>query len=114
MSEELDLSRLAELQELLGTDLAGIVATLLAELDTAMTDIETGLAAGDLRQVAQAAHSARNSGVMIDAQPLLDALALLEAGARTGELAATRSAHGRLQTAWAPLRVRLAGAGRAD
>ena len=111
MSSELDLSRLAELQELLGADLSAIVATLLTELDTAIADIETGLAAGDLRQVAQGAHSARNSALMIDARPLLDALAHLEAGARAGELAATRTAHGELEMAWAPLRARLAGSG---
>ena len=107
MSDAFDLERLAELQELLGTELPAIVGTLLGQLDAAMSDLETGLATGDLNQVAHAAHSARNSALMIDAQPLLDALRHVETGARAHELAATRSAHGEIEATWAPLRAGL-------
>lgn len=107
MSPELDFRRLAELQELLGADVATIVATLLDELDRAIAEVDTGLADGDLHAVALAAHSARNSALMIDARPLLGALAALEAGARAPDPGQTRTARDALLQAWEPLRTEL-------
>ena len=104
MTAPLDLSRLTELQDLLGTDVSQIVSTLVAELDRAIDGVAKGLAGGDLDAVALAAHSARNSALMVDARPLLERLAELERSARRADLAATRDAEERLLVAWQPLR----------
>ncbi len=114
VTPELDLKRLAELQELLGTELPDIVATLVEELTTAFEAIDAGLAGDDLGATAMAAHAARNSALMIDAQPLLAHLAELESAARAHDMAGTIAAHGPLCVAWTQLRQRLelAAAGR--
>ena len=82
MNSEFDLGRLAELQRLLGTDLAAIVATLLTELSRALAEIDAALARDDLSAAALGAHAARNSALMIDARPLLGHLGELESSAR--------------------------------
>jgi hypothetical protein len=107
MDVELDLRRLAELQELLGTELAEIVATLIGELTRAMSGIDAGLDAGDLDAVALAAHAARNSALMIDARPMLDHLEALETSAREGEPEAATKANDRVRAGWPTLRERL-------
>jgi hypothetical protein len=104
VSSELDLGRLAELQELLGKQLSEIVATLLNELDRAVRDIDAGLAGSDLDAVALAAHAARNSALMIDAQPLLARLGELESCARRLDLTSATAAQQRVTEAWPPLR----------
>lgn len=104
---ELDLGRLAELPELLGTQLSEIVATLLAELDRALQDIDAALSNDDLGAVALAAHAARNSALMIDAQPLLARLGELESVARGRDMSSALAARQRLAEAWPPLRRRL-------
>ena len=63
--------------------------------------IEAGVAAGDLA-TALAAHAARNSALMLDAQPMLDALSETEAAARAPD-AAGRSRAATLRPAWAAL-----------
>jgi len=107
VESELDVSRLAELETLLGTELAAIVGTLLTELTSAVEGIERGLETGDLAQVASAAHAARNSALMIDAQPLLRVLSRLESCARNGEREGATAAAGRLRSVWPRLRLRL-------
>lgn len=109
---ELDLERLTELQGLLGTALPEIVSTLLSELHRAFADIDRALghdelAHDDLAAAALAAHAARNSALMIDARPVLGALAELEASARREDAAATLAANQRLHEAWPALRRRL-------
>jgi hypothetical protein len=107
VDSELDLNRLDELQQLLGTKRAAIVDTLVSELSAAMDDVATGLATGDLEAVAAAAHAARNSALMIDARPLLTGLGQLESCARHEDLAAALAANRRLRRAWPRLRRRL-------
>jgi HPt (histidine-containing phosphotransfer) domain-containing protein len=104
---ELDLTRLAELQQLLGTELPEIVATLLGELTSALSGIDAGLGAGDLGAVALAAHAARNSALMIDARQILGYLEELEVSARSGEPEAVSAANDRLRASWPALRTRL-------
>ncbi|MGZ4192246.1 MAG: Hpt domain-containing protein [Solirubrobacteraceae bacterium] len=104
---ELDLSRLSELEQLLGTERAAIVRTLVTELTTAVTRIDAGLEAGDLIEVAAAAHAARNSALMIDAQPLLRVLKQLETCARNDEPEGAGAARARLSRAWPRLRSKL-------
>lgn len=104
MSSQLDLGRLAELQELLGTQLSEIVATLLTELSRALQDIDAALAGRDLDAVALAAHAARNSALMVDAQPLLARLGELESCARRLDLTSALAAQERVTEAWPSLR----------
>ena len=107
MDCELDLERLAELQRLLGTGLPEIIATLVRELSTSLAATTQALETGDLDGAALAVHAARNSALMIDAQPLLDRLAELETCARAGDLAGSIAAHERLLQAWPSLQRRL-------
>jgi hypothetical protein len=107
VSSELDLGRLAELQDLLGAQLSEIVATLLNELGRALQDIDAALAGRDLDAVALGAHAARNSALMIDAQPLLARLGDLESCARRLDLTSALAAQQRVTEAWPPLRRRL-------
>ena len=107
MGGELDLSQLYELQRLLGTDVPQIVATLVRELGEAIAGIDSAIAAGDLRAAGLAAHSARNSALMIDARPLLRTLAELESCARQDGLTGARRAQSELAVQWPALRDRL-------
>jgi hypothetical protein len=107
MADELDLSRLAELEQLLDSDLPQIVATLVEELDRSLGAVATAVADGDLAAAALAAHAARNSGLMIDARSLLDGLDALESSARRADADGAREAHRRLEATWPPLRAEL-------
>jgi hypothetical protein len=107
VSDELDISRLATLQELVGSSVAQIVETLVTELDRALEGVEGALGEGDLRAAALAAHAARNSALMIDSQPLLRGLDALEQSARDDDLAGAQAAQGRLQQTWPAIRVEL-------
>ena len=107
MDAELDLNRLAELQQLLGKRVPEIVATLIEEISAALDAIATALHAGDLDAAALAAHAARNSALMIDAQPLLGPLAELETGARHRDPASARTAHTQVTASWPRLRDHL-------
>ena len=107
MADELDLSRLAELQQLLDSGLPQIVDTLVKELDRALEAIGRALGDGDLAAAALAAHAARNSALMIDARPLLDCLDALESSARRDDADGAREAQRRLEETWPPLRAQL-------
>ena len=107
VTRELDLSKLGELEALLGTDRTAIVRTLVTELTAALARIDEGLAGGDLAEVAAAAHAARNSALMIDAQPLLRVLKQLETCARRDEPDAASAARARLAGVRPPLRSKL-------
>jgi HPt (histidine-containing phosphotransfer) domain-containing protein len=111
---ELDLARLLELRTLLDRELAEIVATLVSELSRAFDQMEQAMAKGDLGAAAHAAHAARNSALMIDAQPMLARLAELEASARRDDLPRSRQAHARLLELWPRLRERLSLAAAAE
>jgi HPt (histidine-containing phosphotransfer) domain-containing protein len=107
VAPELDLRRLVDLQKLLGQDLTEIVATLIWELDSALESTERALDAGDLAAAALAAHAARNSALMIDAQPLLAELEALESSARHGDADGAAQAGDRLTRSWPSLRFAL-------
>jgi prolyl-tRNA editing enzyme YbaK/EbsC (Cys-tRNA(Pro) deacylase) len=109
---ELDLGRLADLPEALGLELSQIVETLIQELDRAVGEAVVALDANDLDGAGAAAHAGRNSALMIGAQPVLDALGALEAGASHGDVAAARTALGDVRESWPALRARLVHASR--
>lgn len=104
---ELDVARLSELHELLGTEVPAIVRTLVTEMSTAVARIDEGLETGDLGEVAAAAHAGRNSALMIDAQPILRVLKQIETCARNGEPEGAVAARARLRRVWPRLRRRL-------
>jgi HPt (histidine-containing phosphotransfer) domain-containing protein len=107
MADELDLSRLAELQQLLDSGLPQIVDILVEELNRALDAIGAGLADGDLAAAALAAHAARNSALMIDARALLAELDALESSARRHDAGGAAQSHRRLQETWPTLRSEL-------
>jgi hypothetical protein len=107
VGDELDLRRLLELQRVLGTDLAEIVGNLVTDIERAVDEIDTGMVSGDSRIVAHGAHAARNSALMLDAQPMLDALGEIEVSARAGDLAGAAGGLERLNSTWPAVRTRL-------
>jgi Hpt domain len=107
MTAELDLARLEALPAALGLELPEIVATLVAELDRAVTSVEAALADGDLPAAALAAHVARNSALMLGAGSILDALEQLETRADAGQWRAAGAAVKRLRLEWPNLRSQL-------
>jgi hypothetical protein len=107
MADELDLTRLAGLAELLDSELPQIVETLVEELTRALGAIGAALADDNLSAAALAAHAARNSALMIDARPLLDCLDALESSARRADPSGAREAQRRLDNTWPPLRSQL-------
>jgi hypothetical protein len=113
MDAELDLARLTELQEQLGRHISEIVATLVGELDAAVQAITATVEHGELAETALAAHSARNSALMIDARPMLGLLAELEAAARRNDARSALTVHRQLREMWPRLRRRLELAGAA-
>ena len=104
---QLDVDRLTELEGLLGADREAIVGTLMTELAAQMIRIDVGLQTADLVEVATAAHSARNSALMIDAQPALIVLRRLESCARDGDADGAGAACVRLRQVWPLLRREL-------
>jgi hypothetical protein len=66
--------------------------------------IEAGVAAGDPGAAALSAHAARNSALMLDAQPMLDALRETEAAAQGRDTAQLQAGLERVRPAWAALR----------
>jgi HPt (histidine-containing phosphotransfer) domain-containing protein len=111
MDRELDVQLLSELETLLGAERSAIVRTLLTELSAAVGRIDAGLERGDLAEVASAAHSARNSALMINAQPVLRVLGQLESCARGEDRPGAGEAHADLAQAWPRLRRELEVAG---
>jgi hypothetical protein len=107
VDSQLDLARLARLQKLLGTELPEIVATLVAELATALRELDVALRSEDLHGAALAAHAARNSALMVGAGDLLNALRAVERGARETDLDTARAGFQEVQRSWPMLRGRL-------
>jgi HPt (histidine-containing phosphotransfer) domain-containing protein len=107
VGDELDLTRLLDLQRVLDTSLPEIVGKLVTDIERSVDEIEAGMTAGDSHAVAHGAHAARNSALMLDAQPMLDALAEIEAAARAGELRAAGDGIARLHSSWPVVRARL-------
>ncbi len=107
MADELDLSRLAKLRELLDSELPQIVETLVEELTRALEGMRAALAGGDLAAAALAAHEARNSALMLNAEPMLNALREIEAAARVPDANRAQTGLGDLRPIWNALRARL-------
>lgn len=107
MGTYLDLERIAELQKVMGSDAATIVASLLRNMTAAIDEVEAAFAAGDIERATQAAHLCRNDALMLGAKPLLDALTALEAATRGLDESRAREALEALRAVWPATRERL-------
>jgi HPt (histidine-containing phosphotransfer) domain-containing protein len=115
VSGRLDLSRIAELQGVMGAGIDGIVGSLVQSMASAIERAEASIAAGELDEAARAAHLCRNDALMIDAKPLLRALSELESAARDHQLEPARRALDQVQLVWPGTREELErAAGAAD
>jgi HPt (histidine-containing phosphotransfer) domain-containing protein len=112
VSEYFDLTRIAELQDLLGADAQSILASMLASMTAAIDRLEAAVAAGELDRASQDAHRARNDALMLSAGQLQQALTELEAATRAGDGAAARAGLEHLRAVWPPTRDELAGVAR--
>jgi HPt (histidine-containing phosphotransfer) domain-containing protein len=102
-----DLEQIRRLQEVMGSDAAGILAPMLAGMTETIEEVEAGVAAGDLDRAVRAAHSARNDALVLGARPLLDALTELEAAGREYDSAGAGAALERVRVVWPPTRAEL-------
>ena len=112
MTSYFDLKRIAELQEVMGTQAGAIVASMLRSMTAAIDEVEAAFAAGELDRVTQAAHLCRNDALMLGAKPLLEVLTALEAATRDYDESRAREALGQLRAVWPATREQMAEAGR--
>lgn len=108
MNVEVDLSRLDQVVEVLGTSVPEIVAGILASLTEAIDQLHAHLDAGELELAAKAAHACRNDALLVGARPLLSVLNELEQAARHGHLEQARGATLELDDVWQRTREALA------
>jgi HPt (histidine-containing phosphotransfer) domain-containing protein len=109
VSAEIDASKIAELQAVMGAEFDEIIGGLVVSIDENLREIEAAIAGGDLETAYKAAHHCRNDALMVKAGALLKALEALEQGARDGRLEGARAELGRAQEAWPPTRTALEG-----
>jgi soluble cytochrome b562 len=110
---ELDLSRLDQVVEVLGSSMPEIVAGILTSLTEAIDGLNAHLDDGELELAAKAAHACRNDALLVGARPLLSVLNELEQAARHGRLEQARSATLELGDVWPPTQEALAEIARA-
>jgi HPt (histidine-containing phosphotransfer) domain-containing protein len=108
VNEYFDLTRIVELREALGSDVAAIVASVLGSMTGAIERAEAAVARGEFDQASQDAHRARNDALMLAAGQLQSALTELEAATRDGDEAAAEAALERVREVWSPTRDALA------
>jgi HPt (histidine-containing phosphotransfer) domain-containing protein len=104
---ELDLERVAKLEDILGSDLGEILTSLVAGMAEQIDRAQEALADGRLPDVTQAAHRCRNDALMVGAQPLLAALSELEDASRGDRLEDADAAMQRLREIWPDTRSEL-------
>jgi HPt (histidine-containing phosphotransfer) domain-containing protein len=104
---ELDLERVAKLEDILGSDLSEILVLLVAGMAQQIERAEAALDDGRLADVTQAAHRCRNDALMVGAQPLLAALSELEDASRIERLEDAHVAMQRLREVWPETRREL-------
>src|SRR5438094_890863 len=105
---ELELRRLTQIQEVLGTGLPEIAGGMVDSMSTAIAQVEEAMAVDELDRAAKAAHSCRNDALMIGARRLLVALTELENAARGGQEELAREQLVEVRDAWPGTRDALA------
>jgi hypothetical protein len=104
---ELQLGRLAQIQEVMGTALPTIVGGMVQSMTAAIAQVEEAMQEGALDRAAKAAHACRNDALMIGAKQLLAALTELEIAARDGREDLARGQLVALREAWPDTRDEL-------
>jgi HPt (histidine-containing phosphotransfer) domain-containing protein len=107
VSAYFDLERIRRLQDVMGSDAASIVASMLTSMAEAIDELESGMAAGELERATRAAHHARNDAMMLGARPLLEALTDLEAAGRDSDEARATAALEQVRAVWPTTRDEL-------
>jgi HPt (histidine-containing phosphotransfer) domain-containing protein len=108
VSAYFDPARIAQLEQVLGSQASAMVASMLASLTRAIERLEATVDAGELEPAVQAAHAARNDALMLGAEALQAALSDLELAARDADGPRARGALERVRAVWAPTREKLA------
>jgi hypothetical protein len=112
MTAYFDLERIAELQDVMGTEAGAIVASMLRNMTAAIDEVEAAFAAGELDRVTQAAHLCRNDALMVGATELQRALSALEIATRGHDEPGARDALERVNAIWPATRDQLAEVSR--
>lgn len=102
-----DLARVIQLEEILGTELGEVVNSLVRSVDLELDNVDQALAAGRPEDAVHPAHRARNDGLMVGAGPLLAALIEVETASSRGELEPARAALQRVREVWPETREEL-------
>lgn len=92
----------------MGAEAGAIVATMLRSMTSAIEQVESATAAGELDQATRAAHAARNDALMVGARQLQEALSELEAATRNWDGDRAHVALERIREVWPPTRDGLA------
>ena len=108
MKVELQLERLEQIQEVIGSDVPEIVAGMLTTMSDAIAEVERRMAEAELAAAAKAAHAARNDALLVAAKDLLAALTAVEDAARHGDTKAAEAALVALREVWPSTRDELA------
>lgn len=104
---QLDLERVAKLEQILGSGLGEIIESLIASISRQLELAERALADDRLPDVTQPAHTGRNDALLVGARPLLTHLTELEAASRTGRLDDARVALRQVCEVWPETREAL-------
>jgi HPt (histidine-containing phosphotransfer) domain-containing protein len=112
VSSALDLERIAEVSRLIGSDLEGMLISLVQSMARSIEDLERAIADADLEGATQAAHRCRNDALIVGARELLAALTSLEAHSRNLQLGPARDALEPVRRAWPAARAELERAAR--
>ena len=107
MSSYYDLEQVLRLQGVMGSDVAAIVAPMLASMAEAIDELQDAVSAGDLDRATRAAHRCRNDALVLGARPLLKALTDLEEAGRAYDETAATQALVRVREVWPPTRDEL-------
>lgn len=97
---ELELERLAQIQEIMGARLPEILGGIVRTLTAAIEQLEDAMGSGELERAAKTAHAARNDALMIGAKQLLMSLTEVEASAREGRAEDASHALADVRDAW--------------
>lgn len=108
MNDYVDLERIGELADVIGTDAPAILSSMLENMTAAIDELELAMASGELDRATSAAHACRNDALMLGARQLLAALTDLEAAARGSDRAGAGTALERVREVWPPTRDELA------
>lgn len=102
-----DRARVIGLEAILGMELSEVVDSLVRSVSSEIENADRALAAGRPQDAVHPAHRARNDGLMIGAEPLLDALIDVETAGSRDELEPARAALQRVHEVWPATRDEL-------